>query len=316
MLLDMEEVKVYYKSKGGLVRAVDGVDIRLEKEEILGLVGESGCGKSTLGLAIPKLLPKNAVLSGRILLNGLEISSMRDEELRRIRGEEIGFVFQDPMTSLNPVLKIEEHFKETISSHRKLDDNEIEELMREALEDVGVPYSKAKEYPHRLSGGQRQRVMIALALVLKPSLLIADEPTTSLDVITQAEILKLFLSLRDKYKTGVLLITHDLGIVSRISDRISVMYAGKIVEVGKSREIFEDPLHPYTKGLIEAIPWIDESIGSKGVEVPIKGEVPDPSELPTGCRFHPRCPMADDLCRREEPALSKRGDRLVACHFA
>jgi len=196
MLLDMEEVKVYYKSKGGLVRAVDGVDIRLEKEEILGLVGESGCGKSTLGLAIPKLLPKNAVLSGstlglaipkllpknavlsgKILLNGLEISSMRDEELRRIRGEEIGFVFQDPMTSLNPVLKIEEHFKETISSHRKLDDNEIEELMREALEDVGVPYSKAKEYPHRLSGGQRQRVMIALALVLKPSLLIADEPT-------------------------------------------------------------------------------------------------------------------------------------------
>ncbi len=309
MLLDMEEVRVYYKSKGGLVRAVDGVDIRLEKEEILGLVGESGCGKSTLGLAIPKLLPKNAVLSGKILLNGLEISSMRDEELRRIRGEEIGFVFQDPMTSLNPVLKIEEHFKETISSHRKLDNNEIEELMREALEDVGVPYSKAKEYPHRLSGGQRQRVMIALALVLKPSLLIADEPTTSLDVITQAEILKLFLSLRDKYKTGVLLITHDLGIVSRISDRISVMYAGKIVEVGKSREIFEDPLHPYTKGLISCFPR-GEEIG----EIP--GSPPDLRNPPTGCRFHPRCPMADDLCRREEPALSKRGDRLVACHFA
>jgi len=314
-LLEGRGIKKYFQLRTGIfnrrvIRAVDGVDIRLEKEEILGLVGESGCGKSTLGRV---LLALERPTDGEVLFKG-EIMRYDDRDWMRNFRREVQVVFQDPYASLNPYMTVDRTLRQALEIHKLEDQEKVKEVLE--MVELSPPEEFLRRYPRELSGGQRQRVAIARAIILEPEVIIADEPVSMLDVSVRSKLMKLMLSLKEKLGLSYLFITHDLASARYMCDRISVMYAGKIVEVGKSREIFEDPLHPYTKGLIEAIPWIDESIGSKGVEVPIKGEVPDPSELPTGCRFHPRCPMADDLCRREEPALSKRGDRLVACHFA
>ena len=302
-VVSVRELRVYYGTKRGPVQAVDGVSLDIAAGEVVGLVGESGCGKSTLGRGILGLLPEGASSDGEVIYGGRNIVGMTPKELRRLRGPDLGLIFQEPMTRLNPLMRIEEHFKETLEQHEpSLGDNEIRQRSLETLGRMGIPPTRFRQYPHEFSGGMRQRIMIALAVVLQPKLLIADEPTTSLDVIVEAQILSILADLRRNFGTALLLITHNLGIVAESCDRVAVMYAGKIVEEGPARDVFIDPAHPYTRELLRSTISLETSELHS-----IPGAPPSLLDPPRGCRFHPRCPSAMWVCATTDP-IEKRID--------
>jgi peptide/nickel transport system ATP-binding protein len=306
-LLKIEGLSVEYRTNRGTNRAVNDVSFTLSQAETLGIVGESGSGKSTLGLSLIGLVPfPGKIVEGSITLNGKDVLKLKKEELRNLRGTGICYVFQDPMTSLNPVKKIGDHFVEMIRTHQpKVTKKEALERARNLLKDVGIRTERVSDYPHQLSGGMRQRVMIALAIALNPSIIVADEPTTALDVIVQAKILDLLNSLRDTYGLALILITHDLSIVLERSDKLMVMYAGQVMECGPSHVLYSDPLHPYTRGLLKSIPNIE--LADQRLEA-ITGSPPDLLSLPSGCRFWPRCKEAFDRCPKEEPKLFRTAE--------
>ncbi len=311
-LLRVQDLWVRYRTRRGVVEALSGVSLSVEEGEVLGVVGESGSGKSTLGLAVIRLLPRSAEVRGSVLLNGKDLTSLPEEELRRIRGREVSMVFQDPYSSLNPVMRIGDHFVELMMEHgAAATREEALEAAGELLERLGVPRERLNDYPHQLSGGQRQRVAIGLALILKPRLVIADEITTALDALVERQIIDLVKEVKREYRTSMLFITHNMGLVAEVADRVAVLYAGKLAELGEVREVLSNPLHPYTEALLRSVPRIG---GSRELR-PIPGEPPDMRNPPPGCRFHPRCPLATERCRREEPPLVERGGRLVACHL-
>jgi oligopeptide/dipeptide ABC transporter ATP-binding protein len=312
-LLTIDGLTVEYCTSRGRVRAVDDVSFSISKSETLGVVGESGSGKSTLGLSLIGLIPfPGKITKGKVILKGKEICTMCAEELRNLRGTEVCYVFQDPMTSLNPVKKIGAHFVELIQTHEpKVKKEEALERAKKLLKDVGIQPERINDYPHQLSGGMRQRVMIALAIALNPSIVVADEPTTALDVIVQAKILDLLNALRDAYGMALILITHDLSIVMERSDKIIIMYAGQMVEYAPSKDVYLNPEHPYAQGLLKSIPNIE--LADQKLEA-IPGSPPDLLNPPAGCRFWPRCSYAFDRCSKEEPPLYITGaEHCVRC---
>jgi len=318
LLLDVRDLRTHYRTDGGTVRAVDGVSLRVRAGETVGLVGESACGKSATALSIMRLIEpgQGAVVGGEVLWRGKDLLALGGREMRRIRGGEIAMVFQDPFASLNPVFTVGEQLCEAVRLHSGADRRAAREIAREALGRVRIPDPRARlgDYPHQLSGGMQQRVMIAMALSCNPKLLIADEPTTALDVTIQAQILDLLSEIQRETGMALLLISHDLGVISEMAGRISIMYAGKIVEEGPGKELLSLPLHPYTRALIKSIP----RLGSRRRRLDIiMGNVPDPLEFPPACRFNPRCELAAQICREREPELRAAGEgRRSACHFA
>lgn len=312
-LLTVSDLTIEYWARRGKVRAVEDVSFSIDKSETLGVVGESGCGKSTLGLSLMRLVPyPGRIVKGKILLKGRNVLGFSANEMRNFRGKDISYVFQDPMTSLNPVKKVGAHFVELIRAHEpRVSEKDAVVRTRKLLRDVGIQSDRIGDYPHQLSGGMRQRVMIALAIALNPSLVIADEPTTALDVIVQAKILDLLNALRDAYGMALVLITHDLSIVLERSDKIIVMYAGHMVEYARSEDIYRNPQHPYTQGLLKAIPNVE--LDEQTLEA-IAGFPPYLLDLPKGCRFWPRCYCAKEGCREEEPPLvNTEPDHYVRC---
>ncbi len=308
-VLKIRNLSTHYFSRRGVLKAVDRVSMDLKKQEFIGIVGESGCGKSTLAFSIMRLIqPPGKIVEGKILFNGKDLLKLRDEEMRKVRGKEIGMVFQDPMTSLDPLEKIGDQIVETIQMHEEIGKKEALEKAMKLLESVGLPGDRVNYYPHQLSGGQRQRVMIALAIALNPTLLIADEPTTALDVIVQEKIMEI-LDRMKKEGRSIILITHDFSLAAEKSDRIVIMYAGWIVEMGDSSKLVKEPMHPYTEGLLDSVPdiWLDRKIKT------MSGFPPDLINPPPGCKFHPRCPHAMEKCRQEEPPLVEANGRLVKC---
>ena len=315
-LLDVRDLKTYFYTQDGVVKAVNGVSYTLDEGETIGIVGESGCGKSVSALSIMRLIPQppGKIVGGEVVFQGRDLLKVSEDEIRRVRGKEIAMIFQDPMTSLNPVLTISRQLTEGLELHLGMDGRSARKRAIELLEMVGIPSaaSRVDDYPHQFSGGMRQRVMIAMALSCNPKLLIADEPTTALDVTIQAQILDLIKNLRQELGTAVILITHDLGVVAGMTDKINVMYAGYIVESAPTREIFKDPRHPYTLGLLRSIPRIDEERREK--LIPIDGLPPDLIDMPPGCPFAPRCVYAVERCRQENPVLQLVGaDHRTAC---
>ncbi|MDI6617242.1 MAG: ABC transporter ATP-binding protein [Clostridiales bacterium] len=314
MLLEVKDLVTQFKLKDGTFNAVDGMSFNIDNGEIVALVGESGCGKSVTSLSILGLIPNppGKVIRGEILFKGKDILKKTRREMQDIRGNEISMIFQEPMTSLNPLFTIGKQITETLIRHKKMGREEAKERAVEMLDLVGIPSpgERFKNYPHQMSGGMRQRVMIAMALACNPELLIADEPTTALDVTIQAQILDLILKLKNKLNTAVLLITHDLGVVAEVADRVVVMYCGKVVESGSVKEIFAKPLHPYTEGLLLSIPKIDEK---KEELFMIPGTVPNPLNMPAGCAFSTRCSKCMEKCIRKMPQLVKYGDRQIRC---
>jgi oligopeptide/dipeptide ABC transporter ATP-binding protein len=314
ILLSVDDLKVYFRGADGRAsKAVDGVSYDIRREETVCLVGESGCGKTVSALSILGLIPQppGEIVGGRILFDGRDLLPLTDEEMQRIRGNRVAMVFQEPLTSLNPVFKIGDQIAESIRIHRKIDADAQRQRCIQLLEDVGIASAEERlnAYPHQLSGGQRQRVMIAMALSCNPELVIADEPTTALDVTVQAQILKLFKVLQQKHNMAVLYITHDLGVVSAVADRVYVMYAGIIVEQGQTAQIFREPQHPYTRGLLSSLP----TRSKRGQRLySIAGSVPDPAHKPVGCPFHPRCPHAVQTCRERFPKMCDYGKGHLA----
>ncbi|MCS6788170.1 MAG: ABC transporter ATP-binding protein [Aigarchaeota archaeon] len=313
-LLTVKGLKTYFYTSMGVVKAVDGVSLRVGRGSAVGIIGESGSGKTMTGLSILRLVPyPGRIVAGEVLLNGVDLLKLSEEEMRRIRGKRISIVFQDALTSLNPVLTVGEQLAEPLMTHLGLSRKEAYERATEILKRVGIPDASRRltNYPHQFSGGMRQRVLIGMAISCNPELLIADEPTTALDVTTQKQIMDLFRELMERMKMTLLLITHDIGVAAEVCDYIYVMYAGQIVEGGPTEQIISDPKHPYTRGLIESIP---RGFKTEARAKPISGTVPSLLNLPTGCRFHPRCPLAMEKCRREEPDLIELGDgRSVRC---
>ncbi len=314
-LLDVRELKTCFHTHQGAITAVDGVSFRVNRGEVVAIVGESGCGKSITAFSIMGLLtPPGSVDGGEILFEGRDIASMTRDDMRDIQGNKISMIFQEPLTSLNPLLTIGLQLDESVRLHLKLGKADARERSLEMLRKVGMPRPEAvhAQYPHELSGGMRQRVMIAMALSCNPALLLADEPTTALDVTIQAQILELMKDLRTGSQMTIVLITHDLGVVAEMADRVIVMYAGQIVEQGDVFSLFSDPKHPYTKGLLNSTPKIHEI---KDELEPIKGTVPTLTSMPRGCRFHPRCPYVFDKCVQDAPALQDltSADRQVRC---
>lgn len=312
VILDIRGLKVYYYTREGVVKAVDNVDFVMEKGETVGLVGESGSGKSTLGFSILKLVPPpGKIVDGKIIFDGIDLTKLDEKEMRKIRGKRISMVFQDPMTSLDPLMKIGDHLVETIMAHEEVTREEAEERAITLLRDVGIMPDRFNDYPHQFSGGMRQRVMIALALALNPDIVIADEPTSSLDVIVQFQILDLMERLKKQYNVGMIFISHDISVVAEISDRIALMYAGQIVEYADAIAFFEEHLHPYAELLLQSVPNIELS-DQKLKYIP--GMPPDLLHPPSGCRFHPRCPYADSICKEKDPPLVEVNRRhLVKC---
>jgi len=315
VILDIRNLSIDYPIAIGTVRAVRGVSMTLSDGEVLGIVGESGCGKSTMGLAIIDLVREpGKIVGGEILYHGKDILKMPVNEVRSLRGCKIAMVFQNPLTSLNPLLRIQDHFIETIKRHKPhLNKKQALEQTAELLEELGIDRSRMKEYPHQMSGGMRQRIMIALGLIMNPDIVICDEPTTSLDVIVEAGFVDLLNRLRKKYKLSIILITHNLGLVAEIADRIVVMYGGKVMEEGPARDIFHSPIHPYTVGLINCVPNI--FLDQKSLTT-MDGSPPDLVTPPEGCPFCARCPKAMEVCAlREPPLVSFPGGRKAACHL-
>ncbi len=313
-LLKVCDLRVEFSSSSGRVHAVNGVSFELQPHELLGIVGESGCGKSVTSLAILRLLAKPAgrVVGGQVEFDGTDLLGLDDDDMRDLRGRQVAMIFQDPMTSLNPVTTIGEQLTEVVRSHTKMSRQAAEKRALETLELVGLPNAKArlKDFPHQFSGGMRQRVMIAMALILGPKLLIADEPTTALDVTIQAQILDLIARVARETGAAVMLITHDLGVVAGMTQRIQVMYAGQIVETAATDELFAHPRHPYTVGLLRSIPRLDDG-GSREL-IPIDGLPPDLTRLPPGCPFAPRCAWAIERCLAENPSLTVPGTAQAA----
>ncbi len=315
-LLEVEELRTNFFTQDGVVKAVNGVSYTLDEGETLGLVGESGCGKSVSALSIMRLIPQppGKIVGGRVVFGGRDLLKISEDEMRRVRGKEIAMIFQDPMTSLNPVLTISRQLTEALELHLGMDGGAAKKRAIELLDMVGIPAAKSRvdDYPHQFSGGMRQRVMIAMALSCNPKLLIADEPTTALDVTIQAQILDLIRELRKEFGTAVIMITHDLGVVAGMTDKINVMYAGYIVESAPTEELFANPRHPYTLGLLRSIPRIDEERRER--LIPIEGLPPDLIDAPEGCPFAPRCSFVVDRCRAETPKLEPvaRGHQ-IAC---
>ena len=313
-LLEIQSLTVEYHTLKASVKAVDRVSLSMDKGHTLGLVGESGCGKSTLGLSTLRLVPPpGRIVSGQITLEGADVVNCSNEEIRKIRGKRIGYIFQDPMTSLNPVKRIGAHFVEMIRTHEpEVNEQDALKRGRDVLERLGILPERIDDFPHQFSGGMRQRVMIGLALALGPELLIADEPTTSLDVIVEAQIIELLKELKESLKLTLILITHNIGIVAETADRVAVMYAGRLAELGLTDDLFEKPMHPYTQALLDSVP----NITKKGQVLSwIPGAPPDLAEPPPGCLYHPRCPHAFDRCKKEEPSLTKHSGTYVACHL-
>ncbi len=321
-LLEVEDLGTWFYTRQGIVKAVDGVDFKVASGETLAIVGESGCGKSMTALSLLRLIPDppGRIVSGSIKLGGRDLMKITEAEMRRVRGNEISMIFQEPMTSLNPVMTIGKQISEALILHRDMDRTQAMKRAIEMLDLVRIPAAiqRAKEYPHQLSGGMRQRAMIAMALACNPKVLIADEPTTALDVTIQAQILELIVELQREFKAAVLLITHDLGVVAETAHRVIVMYAGRKVEEAEVGELFARPLHPYTVGLLASIPRLDLMRGqaerTQGRLQEIPGIVPALFDLPPGCAFAPRCNRADDLCRRERPSYEeKQPGHWAAC---
>ncbi len=313
VLYSVRNLTVEYRTRAGAVRAVDNVSLDIHRGEILGLVGESGCGKSTLGKALMRLHEGIAdIPAGELWFDGRDLMKLSMREMPDIRGAEIGMVFQDPMTSLNPVQRILDHLTETIHTHEpETSDAAARTRAEELVERLGIRRERIKDYPHQMSGGMRQRVMISLALALRAKLVIADEPTTSLDVIVEAKFLDLLKELQKEFGLTILLITHNIGVVAEVADRVAVMYAAKMMEVGTARDVFADPKHPYTQGLLKSVP----NIKLDGSDLyKMGGEPPSLLHPPSGCRFHPRCPLVMDVCSQEEPAFEPVvGDHLASC---
>ena len=314
-LLDIKDLSTYFYTSEGEVKAVDGVSFHINEGETLAVVGESGCGKSVTSLSVMRLIPwpPGKIVGGEILFNQKDILKMSDEEMQKIRGNEISMIFQEPMTSLNPVYSVGFQISEALELHQHMNKAQAWEKSIDMLKLVGIPLPEKRvaEFPHQLSGGMRQRVMIAMALACNPRLLIADEPTTALDVTIQAQILDLLCKLKSELGMAILLITHDLGVVAEMAERVVVMYAGKVVEEGDVISIFHHPLHPYTEGLLESIPKLHAKNDEK-LHV-IEGIVPNPAHMPKGCRFSPRCPKASEQCFSAEPPLQEAGSRRLAC---
>ena len=310
-VLEAEDLRVHYQTRRGPVHAVDGVSFSVREGETIGVVGETGCGKSTLGKAILGILPPRTRVEGRLQFGERNLTSLPEEPFRKIRGRDIALIFQDPVTRLDPLLTIEAHFVETIAAHEKVPRKEAVDRAVKALASMGIPESRLRHYPHEFSGGMRQRIMIAMSLVMHPKLLIADEPTTSLDVIVEAQILEILEDLRRAYKMSVVLITHNLGIVAEVCDRVAVMYAGQFVELGSVYDVFKRPIHPYTRGLLQSTIHMD----SKEL-YSIDGLPPDLVDPPAACRFHPRCPYAKEICSTRDPNwIEYRPGHFASCHF-
>ncbi|HKK66284.1 MAG TPA: ABC transporter ATP-binding protein [Clostridia bacterium] len=318
-ILQVEDLKTYFKTDEGTVKAVDGVSFSLGRKESLGIVGESGSGKSVTNQSLLRLIPSppGKIVGGSVKLEGVDILKLPKSKLRNIRGNKISMIFQDPMTSLNPFLKISTQMIETIMLHQHEDKKTAREHSIEMLRMVGLPKPERRidNYPHQFSGGMRQRVMIAMALSCKPQVLIADEPTTALDVTIQAQILEIMQDLSDRLGTALIMITHDLGVVAGLCDRIAVMYAGRIVEEADTESLFEEPKHPYTQGLISSVPRLDKKTGKKLSSIP--GQPPNLIDLPDCCPFYPRCPHVMDICKNKYPSEVKTEDgsstRRVSC---
>jgi oligopeptide/dipeptide ABC transporter ATP-binding protein len=314
-VLHVEGLSIGFDSDDGLVRVVENVSFVVERSKTLSLVGESGCGKSLTALAILQLLPPfGRILEGSIRLHGRELVGLRDDQMQKIRGGDVSMIFQEPMSALNPVFSVGKQIAEALVLHKRIDGKEAFAQAIGMLEAVGIPdaAARADNYPHQLSGGMRQRVMIAMALACEPDVLIADEPTTALDVTIQAQILDLMHDLQDRFQTAILFISHDFGVVSRMADDIAVMYAGRIVEHGSSKDILLGCRHPYTTALLATTPRIDVTLDRLPA---IPGRVPGPASRPSGCYFRPRCPQALDICRAERPADTRLGDgHFAACH--
>lgn len=314
-LLSISNLNVSYKTYEGKVKAVNNVFLDLEPGQTLGLVGESGAGKTTTALSIMRLIPNppGQIDSGSIFFNGRDLCAMQEKELIKIRGNKISMIFQNPMTSLNPIVTVGVQLTEVLKAHQKLSEAEAVKRAMQMLETVQIPAGRLSEYPHEFSGGMRQRVGIAIALACNPQMIIADEPTTALDVTIQAQVIDLMRELREQYGTAMIMITHDLGIVGETCDRVAVMYAGEIVEAGNLEQIFSNPLHPYTIGLFQCIPNIEEDISNIK---PIYGLTPDPLNLPSGCPFHPRCPQVMSRCGLEKPTKREMEQgHSVLCHL-
>jgi len=317
-LLSVKDLKVHFITGGRTVRALDGVSLEIEEGQTFGLVGETGCGKSVTALSVLRLIPfpPGKIVGGEIRFRGRNLLELSEEEIRSIRGKEISMIFQEPMTSLNPVFRVGDQMSEVIRLHQGLSRSQAWDKSVEMLERVRIPAAQrvVKQFPHQLSGGMRQRVMIAMELSCHPYLLIADEPTTALDVTIQAQILRLIREMKKELRTSILLITHDLGVIAEMCDRVAVMYLGKIVEMADKKNLFQFPAHPYTKALLAAVPALDPK--KRRGEALLEGDVPSPINPPSACRFHTRCSYLLPKCREEEPVLHQTEDRRwVACHL-
>ena len=312
LVLDIENLSVRFATEDGVVNAVNGLDLRIEKGKAIGLVGEPGAGKTTTALSILRLVPDppGVVDCDKLEVNGQDILSMSAKELEKVRGKEVSMIFQDPMTALNPVFTVGDQIAESISIHENVSMVEAQKLAVGMLELVGIPGERAGDYPHQFSGGMKQRVVIAIALACHPQLLIADEPTTALDVTIQAQVLDLMKNLRKQYQTSLIMITHDLGIVAEICDEVAVMYAGNVVEQGTLEDVFNHTMHPYTEGLFNSLPNVNDR---KSKLKPIPGLMPDPTALPEGCPFHPRCQYATEACKQVQEKRYVSDTHFIRC---
>ena len=303
-ILEIKDLAIHFYTEDGDVAAVNGIDLALRHGDTLGLVGETGAGKTTTAKGILRLIPSppGKIVSGKVLFDGENLLEKTEKEMQKIRGGKISMIFQDPMTALNPVLRVDDQIAEVIRLHSSCSKSEALKGALEMLEKVGIPASRGRDYPHQFSGGMKQRVVIAMALACNPKLLLADEPTTALDVTIQAQVLDMMKTLKDEFGTSMILITHDLGVVAETFDKVAVMYAGEIVEFGSLEHIFDETAHPYTKGLFHSLPSLDRK--ERRLK-PIAGLMPDPARLPEGCKFHPRCPFAEERCRTVNPKAAE-----------
>ncbi|MET3617230.1 peptide/nickel transport system ATP-binding protein [Peptoniphilus olsenii] len=314
-LLTIKDLTVEYITDSGKVEAVNHLNMKVGVRETVGFVGETGAGKTTTAKAIMKLIqsPPGYIRSGEIYLNGLNLFEVKEKDMFNIRGDKVSMIFQDPMTSLNPIMTVGDQIKEVIELHQNVTKDELDAKTKEMLSLVGIRPERINDYPHQFSGGMKQRVVIAMALACNPELIIADEPTTALDVTIQAQVLELMKELKEKYNTSMILITHDLGVVAETCDKVCVIYAGTIIEDSRVEDIYQNPLHPYTVGLFDSIPSLDEDVERLTV---IPGATPDPSNLPQGCRFHPRCKKCMEICKTEFPVMREvAANHFVACHL-
>jgi len=318
-LLEVTDLKTHFFTQDGVVKAVDGLSFTLDPGQTLGVVGESGSGKSVTALSIMGLIPptQGRIVDGEILFKGDSVTKMSEDDLRKLRGNRIAMIFQDPMTSLNPVYRVGKQIAESLRIHKGASKADAHKRAVELLDLVGIPHpaERAQDYPHQFSGGMRQRAMIAMALACDPDILIADEPTTALDVTIQAQIIDLMISLQDRTGSAIVMITHDLGVVADVADKVLVMYAGRPAEHGETDDVFYNPMHPYTWGLLDSLPRHD--VDKKEELCPIKGQPPSLVNVPSGCAFHPRCPHAKPVCKEKVPELRTiHGEHKAACHFA